>query len=233
MMQNKIMRLLTMLFVFVFIIFSSVAFSGEIKRLNNDKLPSKYQSVLFGRVRVLTSFPRFRPSGTGCFFALLDLQNMKQQKDFSIAFNYKNRLKVSQDGLNGYDASFVAGAEAGDYLLHYFVFKTPNNYRMTEFIANADENEYITGMSTLILKSFNIPPNSLVYMGVIEVDFVDARKISDHPLRIEFTTETEYTNDDFDADLRDFQKKYPKLYEQYKDNIVEVNWNDFKIRYVD
>jgi hypothetical protein len=198
---------------------SSAVFALEIKPLKGDKISPKSQSVIFGRLRIVSAVPKFNPMGNQFVIDLFDLNSDKPLKDFRIAI--KNKYHFKSDGAKGYDIPFYAEAEEGEYMFRKFEYHFDRVNMGDISVKWSGGGGFLLGINGYLSKWCSIPPGSLVYMGVIEIQF---NEISDGDLRIDADTSISF--DDYEKDLSNFQTTYPKLHEQFKDNVMKVRWVD-------
>jgi hypothetical protein len=219
--NRKTFRVLAMMVVLAFLVMSSAVFALEMKPLKGDKILPKYESIVFGRMRIISSIPKFNPLGEEFRFYLYDLHSKKSLEDFTAVIKGSTRIKGG--AVKGYDVPFYGQAQGGDYLFGWL------GYHFS--MVSASEmglswDGYYSGIGGRIFKACSIPVGSLVYLGVIEVNFTKVTQADGS--NIDTVTNVNLSMDDYDIDLAKFQKAYPKLYEQFKDNVVKADWENFK-----
>lgn len=217
--NRKMFRVLVMLVVLAFLVMSSSVFALEMKPLKKDKISPKYQSIIFGRLRLLSAVPKFNPLGNEFIISLFDLNENKPIKDFRIVLKSKYRIKT--DEVKGYDTPFYGEGMDGEYMFGKYRYLF-SNVNVGDLSVNGGPGGYLYGISGRLSTGCSIPPGSLVYMGVIEIKYNEVIVTEDNNLRVD--TDFDISFDDFEKDLNDFKAKHPKLYEQFKDNIVNVQW---------
>lgn len=222
---SKFFRLMIMLTI-VSLFVSSVVFAERIKSIKRDQISPKAQSIVFGRIRIISDKPGFNPLGKVCRFNLWSFTSNKKLPDFPIIVKSKCRIKSSSDDAKGYDIPFFAEAEAGKYIFGYCGYEI-HEYLLSDIASTADSigNGHLTGLYFNILKSCMIPTDSLVYLGVIEIRLTD---IYFEGNDIKINSYSTITNNDYEKDLNNFQSNYPKLYDQFKDNVVKGQWFNLK-----
>lgn len=219
--NRKTFRVLVMLVILAFLVMSSAVFALEMKPLKRDKMSSQSQSVVFGRLRILSAVPKFNPLGNEFIINLYDLNDDKQLKDFHIFF--KSKYRVKSDEVKGYDTPFYAEAQEGEYMFRKFQYLF-SNVNISDLSVNGGSGGYLYGIHGQLSKWCSIPSGSLVYLGVIEIKYNEIYVTEDNNLRL--NTDYNFSFDDYEKDLSDFKTAYPKLYEQFKDNVVKVRWVD-------
>ncbi len=217
----KIFRLIIM-FVLAFLLISSVVSAEQMKSIKKDKISSKAQSVVFGRVRIVFC-PGFSPSGKSCKLYLWDYASKRLP---SVTFSANSSYRIKSEEESGYDIPFYAEAQTGGYIFGYCGLEI-QNYLLSdiESTANFIGNGSLTGVGFNILKACKIPADSLVYLGVIEIK-MDRIYFEDNKVKTDETTNIIF--DDYENDLKNFQTDFPQLYERFKDNIVMANWVNLK-----
>lgn len=221
--RTKVIRFSILLFVLVSVFLSSsVIFSLGLKTLKRDKISPKSQSILFGRIRLVNNIPNLFAAGNGGEFLLWDLHSKKRLDNVTFSIKEKYPLKTGSDA---YDDYFYFEGEAGDYLFGYFTLNI-QDVDLNTIDAHAS-NIYITAIDAKMFKSCSIPEGSLVYIGVIEITF---KKLIWEQSKefLDFKSNIVVNNDDFDTDIVNFKQKYPKVFEQFKDNIVKTTWKNFR-----
>lgn len=221
--NRKTFRMLVMMVVLTFLVLSSAAFALEMKPLKKDKILPQYESIVFGRMRILSSIRGFNPMADEFRLYLYDLHSKQSLEDFTTVIKGSTRLKTKPGEPKGYDTPFYGQAQSGDYLVgwcgYHFSMVSASELGLSW-------DGYYSGIGGRIFKSCSIPSGSLVYLGAIEVNFT--KVIQGEGSNIDTVTKVNISYDDYDSDLAKFQKAYPKLYEQFKDNVVKVTWDHFR-----
>ena len=221
--NRKMFRVLLMFVVLVFLVISPAVLALEMKPLKGDKILPKYESIVFGRMRILSSVGKFNPLGDEFRLYLYDLHSKESLADFTVVIKSSTRIKSQPGEPKGYDTPFYGQAQSGEYLFGWL------GYHFS--MVSASEmglswDGYYSGLAGRVFRACSIPAGSLVYLGVIEVNFTDIKQ--GEGSRVNTVTKVNVSMDDFDSDLAKFQKSYPKLYEQFKDNVVKVNWDNLR-----
>jgi hypothetical protein len=163
--------------------------------LDNDTLSDpKYQSIVFGRVRMSSKTEPIYWKKITVDFLKADspkIHSILVEIDYDTAHVLKKG--VVNTAISSFDMPFFAEVEPGDYSL--------------QTVGAGYFTAIVDGMES------SIPPNSLVYFGVIEVEFLSASGKSEYFIQIK---------NEIERDLNVFQTNYPLLYEQFKDNVITV-----------
>jgi hypothetical protein len=215
--NRKIFQMTVMLVILAFLAISSTVFSFEIKPLKRDKISPKCQSVIFGRLRVLSAIPNFRPLANEFVFSLFNEDN--QSRDLRIVFKSKYIVKP-EDGVRGYDVPFYAEVEAGDYSFRRYKY-TFSNVNLGDLSLNG--GGYLYGINGGMWNSCSIPAERLIYLGVIAIQYNEIIVTPDNNLKVDADFNISF--DDYETDLSNFQKTYPKLYERFEDTVMEADWS--------
>jgi len=225
----KAFRFIIILVVLGFIIFSTLTFATGVKSLRGDQISPKFSSIIFGRVKILHTIKDFSPWGLGCTLLFYDYHSQKMLDEVSC---FKGDKKWVTDS-DVFETPLNAQVKEGDYILGYCIFNindiTVDKMGIKVFGAETVHTDELCGD---IFKLCSIPANSLIYAGVIKIKFTKAFLKNDK-LILETNSELTISYDDFDADLAAFQKKFPKLYEQYKDHIIKATWEDYNVNHQD
>lgn len=203
-----------LLLIFICLILSSLVFS-KIQVLKHDKLSPKCQSIVFGRLRVLSSIPNFDPNINMCELYIQDVNGTSEEYPFYIRPELNQ--KITKENFHGYDIPFYAEVEGGNYLFSHLI-NDFDNLNISQ-VADTASNYFFNNTDTSISKSCEIPSNHLVYLGIIEIDYTNItyNEVT-HNIYLKCFLRSD---DDFDADLSNFQKKYPNLYQQFKDKVIK------------
>lgn len=218
--RNFIFRM-TVLFVALLLLTTNIVFAEMFTPLKKGALPnSKSTSIIFGRIYMTSQIKSFSKA-PGKTYVFNGIRNDNQKKVLmTIGINPRSdKWEGKASGVWGYDTFFALGAEPGDYSFESVTYNF-ENYTLNEAL-----HIYMNSLSPPFQEKQLVKAGKLVYFGVIHITFVAFEMDAFHTFN--YRHNINITND-FDNDLKKFKTAYPKLYEQYKDNIVIANFANSK-----